>query len=348
MPATPRQIVQELLHGTRPPRPLFLPIVFRLGAKLENLPLREFLGNATKISNSLRQIRGHLRADGISCYFDPNLEVEALGAATEWDGDLARVTWPDAGRNGGPPTLKPAEVVAKSGRVAVAIDVIKRLNALVRDGTLLMAGVTGPFTLAAKIVQRGDAGSVEIPSEVLEHAASVTTAVSSAFAEAGANVIFIREDTGCPISRDFREVGTKPSDAGDMTAAPPLRSLKGWDREDFDNWASLLAPTFNVIRFYQSLPVLHFANKDSVEQNRDLILQHPWDCVVTVPIDCDDLRDMSVLGPGLALSACADIDGQAVATAISERHPVLITTTDDLPPSTDVKRLTKVLDKVRR
>src|ERR1700758_5670802 len=129
---TPRQIVQELLQGNPPPRPLFLPIVFSLGARLENLPLRDFLANATKISNSLRQIRGHLRADGISCYFDPNLEAEALGATLEWEGDsVRRLNWPSAARNGGTPALRPAEVAANSARVAVAIDVIKRLNALV-------------------------------------------------------------------------------------------------------------------------------------------------------------------------------------------------------------------------
>lgn len=331
MPATPRQIVQELLHATRPPRPLFLPIVFRLGAKLENLPLREFLGNATKISNSLRQIRGHLRADGISCYFDPNLEVEALGAAIEWDGDSARVTWPDAARNGGPLTLKPAEVVAKSGPVAVAIDVIKRLNALVRDGTLLMAGVTGPFALAAKIAQPGDARSVEIPSEVLEHAALVTTAVSSAFAEAGANVIFIREEL---------------TDTSQTTAAPPLRSVQGWDHESFDNWASLLEPMFNVIRFYQGLPVLHLSS-DSVARNRELILQREWDCVLSVPVASSDFPDVTALGVGLAVPSEQEIDDQAVTEAISEAKPVLITTVDDIPANADIKRLTTLSHAVR-
>ena len=67
-----------------PPRPLFLPIVFSLGARVENISLRNFLTNPTKISNALRQIRTHLRRDGVTCYFDPYLEAEALGGVFDW------------------------------------------------------------------------------------------------------------------------------------------------------------------------------------------------------------------------------------------------------------------------
>src|SRR5271154_2599898 len=82
---TPRQIAKFILQGAAPERPLIVPIVFALGAKIENLSLRAYLENPTKISNALRQIRTHLRTDGVSCYFDPLLEMEALGIRSEWD-----------------------------------------------------------------------------------------------------------------------------------------------------------------------------------------------------------------------------------------------------------------------
>jgi hypothetical protein len=41
-------------------------------------------------------------------------------------------------------------------------------------------------------------------------------------------------------------------------------------------------------------------------------------------------------------------DDQEVSRAITERHPVLITTVSDLAPTADVERLTKVFDEVRR
>src|SRR3984893_16758198 len=85
--STPHQILRDLLHGSTAFRSLFVPIVFALGARIENLSLRTFLANPTKISNSLRQTRPHLRSDGVSCYFDPLVEAEPLGATLEWRSD---------------------------------------------------------------------------------------------------------------------------------------------------------------------------------------------------------------------------------------------------------------------
>ena len=139
---TPREIVKNLLQGTAPPRPLFLPIVFSLGARIENMPLRSFLTNPTKITNSVRQIRGRVRSDGITCYFDPFLEAQALGGTVEWEsGDYARaVRWPGPAFNGEVPAgLRSPEDSVKSSSVITAAEVIRRLKSLMRDDALLMA-----------------------------------------------------------------------------------------------------------------------------------------------------------------------------------------------------------------
>src|SRR6267143_2939548 len=160
---TPRQIAKALLEGIVPPRPLFLPIVFSIGAKLENVPLGAFLSNPTKISSSLRQIRSHLRSDGVACYFDPCLEVEALGATLERvnDDQPPIIHWPLPAKKGElPEGLCSPEEATKSGRVPVAAEVIRRMNALPNRDFLLMAGVTGPLTLAARITQLEHEGTL--------------------------------------------------------------------------------------------------------------------------------------------------------------------------------------------
>ncbi|MGB8850007.1 MAG: uroporphyrinogen decarboxylase family protein, partial [Candidatus Acidiferrales bacterium] len=151
---TLRQAVKHLLQGTAPPRPLFLPIVFSLGARIENMPLRSFLTNPTKITNSLRQIRGRVRSDGITCYYDPFLEAQALGGAVEWEsGDHPRgVRWPGPAANGEMPLgLRSPEDSAKSSSVITGVEVIRRLKSLMRDDALLTACLTGPFTLGARL-----------------------------------------------------------------------------------------------------------------------------------------------------------------------------------------------------
>ena len=134
---TPRQIAKNLLNGEAPPRPLLLPMVFSLGARVANVPLSAFLTNPTKIVNAARQIRNHLEAKV---------------------GELPR-------------GLRSPEEAARSGRIPVAAEVIRRMNAVPSREYLLMASVTGPLALAALLMQseKKESGN-EVANEVLEFA----------------------------------------------------------------------------------------------------------------------------------------------------------------------------------
>jgi uroporphyrinogen-III decarboxylase len=328
---TPRQLAKDLLQGNPPSRPLVVPIVFSLGAKIENLSLRAFLDNPTKISNTLRQIRTHLPTDGVSCYFDPYLELEVLGVAADWDStnQTRTIHWPEQPRKGElPPGLRSPEEAVESPRVRVAIEVIRRLNSLLRYEPLLMAGVTGPFTLAARLAQL-DAGEVsrggEPPESALDLAAGVIRKISSAFVEAGANLIFIREEI-----------------------LPNLSPGK------CQAWASLLAPVFNIIRFYQSLPVLQLASERSHAENMDVILEQSLDAILcTTSADFATRAANHAACPmyGLALSL---EEPQTTPSAgefrpiNSKRKPALLTTGSDVPVATDLKRLMMRFEWVSR
>lgn len=334
---TPRQIVKRMLQGIAPPRPLFLPIVFSLGARIENLPLRAFLSNPTKISNSLIRIRGHLRSDGVACYFDPCLEAEALGAGLSWQTEEQPPTlhWSTRARKGAlPEGLRSPEQAAKSGRIGIAVEVIRRLKTLLRDDSLLMAGVAGPFTLAAQLTQLEREDTLhreDVPDAAIELAASMITQVSSAFVEAGANLIIIQEEV-----------------------------LPALSAEDCEAWAGLLAPTFNIIRFYEALPVLQFSNHHSLAENREVIFRRHWDCILCPVLDgisSRESRRMPELGAstiGVALpresfqieEAVSEEAHQSLCQAISELRPAILTTAGDVPASTDMKRLIRILENV--
>jgi len=77
--STPRSIVKAMVRGDAPTRPLLMPLMFALGAKLENLSLHDFRLNPTRIANALRQMFGVLKLDGVTCYLDSYLELKALG-----------------------------------------------------------------------------------------------------------------------------------------------------------------------------------------------------------------------------------------------------------------------------
>jgi hypothetical protein len=336
---TPRQLAKGLLNGVEPQRPLFLPIVFSLGAKVENVPLGTFLCNPSKISSSLKQMRSALGTDGVACYFDPYLEVEALGATVQRlsDGQVPSIHWAHTARAGElPERLCSPEEAAKSGRVPIAVEVIKRMNALPNRDFLLMAGVTGPLTLAARLTQlehKKDLRSTDLSEAAQEVAATVVTQVASTFLEAGADFILIQEEI-------------VPSDTAQCT----------------DAWADLLAPTINIIRFYEGIPVLGLPDAPSVFENWDAIFRRQWDCVVTVPLAVLVRRrkhgpvgtDGVVRGIAIPMNAFRPngTEGDALRpnlkTMISDLRPALLTTAEDVPVGTDMKHLIKVFEGVPR
>ena len=328
---TPRQMIKGLLQGNRQARPLIVPIVFAPGARIENLSYRAYLDNPTKISNALRQIRTQFRTDGVSCYFDLLLEAEALGGVPEWDeANQARsIRWPESAQKGElPARLRSPEEAANSPRVRAAVEVIRRLNSLLRDEPLLMAGVSGPFTLAARLtgIDPGAMHQGQEPSEpVLEVAAAVIIKITSALVEAGANLIFIREDV-----------------------VPPLSPNK------CQNWASLLAPLFNIVRFYEALPVLQISGESATAENVEVILQQSWDAVLCSASEEFIARahghgENLIFGCSVPLQApeASDSSG-ARCLELSGIKPALVTTDGDVPATADLKRLMSVLDSIAR
>lgn len=336
---TPRQMAKELLKGVLPCRPLFLPIVFSLGASVENIPLDTFLSNPTKISSSLRQMRGHLRADGVACYFDPYLEVEALGATVQLHpGDQPpTIHWRHSTPRGEVPEgLRSPEEALRGGRVPVAVEVIRRMNSLGNRDFLLMAGVTGPLTLASRITgldPREKVHGEDVPTSALEFAASVDTQLATAFLEAGADLIVIQEDI-----------------------------LPAQTAESYDFWANLLTPTINVIRFYEALPVLQLTDARSVFEHWTTIWHQQWDCVLSLPtaVMTQRHREASLTTAGPLLGICLPLEafrpeepgGQADLSSqqpiVCELRHALVTTAGDVPASVDMRRLLRILGQVPR
>jgi len=164
-----------------------------------------------------------LGLDGATAYFDPYLEVEALGCQVKWSGDNAScVSSPMEGMENLLEHLPSAEEIASRGRIPVACDVLRRLKAMLPGEPALMAAVTGPCQLTDLLLPA--AQNAELPTQdILEFTAEVTAATSKSFLDAGANVIFIRESASI---------------------------------QNVERWPELFCPIINVIRFYEALPVL--------------------------------------------------------------------------------------------
>ena len=247
---SPRSIVKALVRGEPPDRSLLLPIIFSLGARLENVSLAEFQANPTKIANAMRQIRATLKVDGVTCSYDRYLEMEALGFVREWHGNTATMSRGEFSsihevrEKAGSP-----EAFCQRKPMQGVCEVLRRLKVMLKDEPALMASVTGPFTLASQIAEVLDRREVRTPkSDLVELASEVTAAVSKCFLEAGADVILLLEDR-----------------------------LPGLSNAEYAEWASLLSPILNVIQFYEALPVL-FLSESVIPRHelRQAVLEN-WD-----------------------------------------------------------------------
>jgi hypothetical protein len=328
---TPRGMVKAFLRGELPPRPLLLPIIFSLGSRLENVSLRDFHSNPTKIANALRQIRIVLKVDGLACYFDRFLEAEALGCQLEWQaaGTSALASSPFSGIDHLRQKLQSPDEIVKKGRIRIASEVLQRLKVMLKDEPALMVGVTGPLTLATLLLGESVRLDRSQLLDLMEFTAEITAAVSKTFVEAGADVVFLMEDS-LP----------EPADA-------------------CERWAAVTGPITNVIRFYDALPVLILTNTARFQEVHRDILDRNWNGAYCLGLSRAGSTSWERwqprgLGLGVALPPDAFSDRCDFETLIgpirgklSDLRPILVTSTADIPPAADLKQVVAVLEFLR-
>ncbi|MBZ5664789.1 MAG: uroporphyrinogen decarboxylase family protein [Acidobacteriia bacterium] len=326
---TPRRMLKALVRGESLARPLLLPVVFSLASRLESQPLRDFLKNPTKIANALRQIRSTLKIDGLTCYWDPFLEIEALGGNAEWKSDGSRTfTRPTAmDLDGLRQTVEASGGISKMGRIRVAVEVLQRLKVMLKDEPALMVRVTGPHTLAAQLTAPSSPPPDSPPDDVLEFAAEVTSSLVKGYLEAGADVVILTEST--------------------LPAKSP---------GDFERWRTLLDPVVNVIRFFEALPVVLFEDAVSPEELALVREEHSWDCAICLPLQGGPASDWQGVAPwlgmsmqGLDVARSEDEFGKwatSILETVSASHASFLTSSD-LPAASDLRSLAKNLSTIQ-
>jgi len=324
-PSTPRRMVKAWLKGEPPSRPLLMPILFSLGARIENLTLENFQRNPTKISNALRQIRSVIEVDGLTCYFDPVLEMDALGLRREWqaDGSWATSAPVIAEVDELRQKLNSPDSLENKGLIPVACDVLRRVKAIIKDEPALMIRVSGPITVARQLCGEPVGSTSQFPQDLVQFSSEVTASVARTFAAAGADVILLAEDL----------------EAG----------LPG---ANFEWYSSLLAPVVNVVRFYEALPVL-LLGKISQEMLH-AVRAHVEDCVLCPTLTAAQVALSLEPHPRLSMAYALPIqayqeqrEAEALLTSEVAAKLSLLTSSQDVPAGCDPKKLAEGLKGLR-
>jgi hypothetical protein len=168
---------------------LFVPVIFSFGAVLEDIPLREYVGDATKISNALRTIQGYFQVDGVTCYADRTIMAEALGCGLDWsECPPAIEPLPSA------PTDVDTAVgnALRDGRLGTAVEVTQRLNTLLSE-TILMCSICGPLTLARQLLGSNPRQAFD-RRDILNLSTKAILAFSKALGDAGIDLLLLTEE----------------------------------------------------------------------------------------------------------------------------------------------------------
>ena len=305
----PVPIVKALIQGKPPERHLFVPLIFSLAAKLEDIPLSTFVSNPTKIANSLVALYKRLHPDGITCYFDLFMLAEALGGSLDWSADSPAFERP--ARETALKMLRqvPGEI-KQCGRLPVALEVVRRLQGTLRNGPALVVGLPGPLRVAQQLFGQDflqELVEEDVALDSFESLVEITISVAQAFCLAGVHLLYF-DELDVPI-------------------------------EFASNWEDMMVALWKTVRFHGALPVLSTPHTLQWEDhaNAPLICLKP---------EADEQEALSEAPFALALPALGE-PFPDVSRWMQARQCALVVTDGEIPYQLEIRKLEQLVTAMR-
>lgn len=204
-------------------RPVFVPFVYGLAAKISQFPLQEMVSDASYYTNSLEEAYKLLKYDGIVNSFDATLEAETFGCELEWSSDYA------APRIASCRQVELREVnPEENDRIPTLLETTKRVVMSQGKETAVIGVLTGPCSLVKTIT--GDGLKDQDTDNVISIVGSLLTKLTKDLCELRIDAVFFREDI---LSAGYHS---------ELLSPKP--------------YAAVYATLFNLIKYYNGYPVL--------------------------------------------------------------------------------------------
>lgn len=153
-----RKRVQAMAQGRGAGERLAVPLALDTAARISARPLEEFHVDPTQLANGLAELQRAIGSEAICCALIDDFEYRSAGGVPALDSMLAPGT-----------------------RVAASLEACRRLRTTSGDAVALVAGLTGPATLARQF------------GSDLASAGALFCALAKEFCAAGADLILIFE-----------------------------------------------------------------------------------------------------------------------------------------------------------
>ena len=237
----PKEIVGKVFSGGKQTQIPFIPWVCIHAARLEQVPVQKMLSDPALLARAIQNAQKLYNYDMVINIFDPTIEAEACGCPIKWINDKELPILEDH-----QPIDHMSEIaisnIKNKGRLPVVLEATKRLK-INLGRTITIAGVvTGPFTVASHLKGHNIIDDLESDPEpaknIVELAGRVCLEVCKSYCELELDLIVL---------------------ADSVMPQLPVRYIP--------LALSVIKPIVNVIRFYNSVPLLlaNGCTKDSLE-----------------------------------------------------------------------------------
>ena len=207
-------------------RPVFVPFVYGLAAKIGQIPLREMVSDATYYTHSLEEAYKLFKYDGIVNNFDSTLEAETFGCELEWSGDYV------APRIAGSGKLELREAnPEESSRISILLETTKRIVISQGKETAVIGVLAGPCSLVKTVTGDEVYEKKHDIENVISLAGSLLTKLTRSLCELRIDAVFFREDI---LSAEYPGELLSPNKP----------------------YAAIYATLLNLIKYYNCYPVL--------------------------------------------------------------------------------------------
>lgn len=184
-----RDAFRKTVSGLAAERPVFLPIVYRLAARIDQTPVMDMSADATAYANALEGAYKLLHQDAIVTSFDDTIEKELFGAEVDWPdeyGPAAVTGWSACDFTRVSPE--------NSWRFSALLDAVQRLVQTRGRETAIVGVVTGPCSLGLELSEHARPEKEYGHDEIVAAAGTLLGKIVRAYGEAKVDALIIRED----------------------------------------------------------------------------------------------------------------------------------------------------------
>jgi hypothetical protein len=213
-------------------RPVFIPIIYRLAARIEQIPLRDMQTDSTYYANLLEGAYKLLQPDAIITNFDSSLEAELFGCQVNWQGeyDLPEVEdWSVC-------NLETAGVDI-SARIPIMLEAVKRLVLTQGKQTAIAGVITGPVALTKIVSEKTGSFQGKKIEDIISLTGNQLIKLTKSICETKVDAVIIREEI-----------------AGEKYLEDLIANDKAY--------SAIYTTIFNLLKFYNIFSLLVVKEKD--------------------------------------------------------------------------------------